>query len=353
MFEAYSRLFHRVLSDNWHTINDLILDGALKPPVFLVNESKTQLGFWRKSDRTLCVSSQMFLYHSEIEMVEVLKHEMAHQYADEVLGLQTGDEKPHGSAFKHACMRLGINSAASMIPHTKPHPIMDRIRKLLALAQSENEHEAAQAMRRAHQLMNRYELELDDHQEGAIYYKYLGTSHKQKSSTMQFVSTLLVRHFHIMVIWIPSRLVTNDKKRWMIEASGTKENLEIAEYVHDFLLREIEILWEKHRRKHRVKGKSNKMDYQTGILKGFMDKLDEEVAENEAPQTRELIHIKQERVKEFLYERHPNRKSGRRMTYRNNEIFKAGHAQGQQLNVRKGLYQGKKAKPVNRGLKLE
>ena len=45
-------------------------------------------------------------------MVEVLKHEMAHQYAHEILGAR--DESAHGEAFRTVCQRLGIDASGDV-----------------------------------------------------------------------------------------------------------------------------------------------------------------------------------------------------------------------------------------------
>jgi len=75
-----------------------------------------------------------------------LKHEMAHQFVHEVLGEQ---EAPHGPAFRATCARLGIDQRAGGLPQpaqsADQRRLLERVHKLLALAQSDNQHEAEAA----------------------------------------------------------------------------------------------------------------------------------------------------------------------------------------------------------------
>src|SRR4030095_14857783 len=78
-------------------------------------------------------------------LVEVLKHEMAHQYVLEVLRIE--DESAHGPAFRDVCQRLGIDAKAAGLPTTSSartddeDRVLSRIAKLLALAESSSVHE--------------------------------------------------------------------------------------------------------------------------------------------------------------------------------------------------------------------
>ena len=72
-------------------------------------------------------------------LVEVLKHEMAHQFVDEVLGVH--DEPDHGPVFRQVCDERGIDARAAGAPdadRARDH-VLDRIAKLLALAGSPND----------------------------------------------------------------------------------------------------------------------------------------------------------------------------------------------------------------------
>jgi len=100
---------------------------------------------------------------------EVLLHEMAHQFADEVLG--ASDEHPHWPKFQRAGHLLRDNPKASekyQPLHNRifressgsENKIMLRIKELMALAQSQNHHETEAAIAKAHQLIRKYNVNL-------------------------------------------------------------------------------------------------------------------------------------------------------------------------------------------------
>ena len=315
----------------------------MKEPVFQIDESRKYLGRWYADTRTISISGELLMNRSELEVEEVLRHEMAHQYADEVLQARDhGDDKPHGSAFRHACHLLQIDHHARYAPKSEPSPILEKIRKLLALAESENPHEAELAMARARALMERHELDPDSGRE-EFCFAYLGKPRARKQIEEQMIASILGRFFHVKVIWVPSSMVINKKSTWLLEVSGTATNLEIATYVYDYLTMEIEFLWRDHQRRHpHLKGRAPKRDYKVGVLRGFIDKLTEDQEQDEANMGRELIHMKQARLQEFFDQRHPAIRRARKMTYRESNEFRQGFQEGQKLEIRQGLKKGKK-----------
>ncbi len=351
MLSSYANLFVRFLTRSWEELNRNHLGGSLKPPVFHISESGRQLGSWTAETRTLAIAAKLLLRHANHEVLDVLRHEMAHQYADEVLGAGREGETAHGQGFRHACQLLGVDHHASMRPSSEPSPILVRIRKLLALAESHNEHEASLAMARARELMDKYELELGE-EPTEFCYLYLGEPRKQRAAVDQLIANALVRFFNIKVIWIPSHMVLDQRAVWLLEACGTQTHLEVAEYVYLYLRRELENLWQRHRLvNYRIKGKTHKREYLLGVMRGFIDKL-AEVQEPQVP-GRELVLMRQAQLLNYFRDRHPNLRSGGRLSWRESETFKAGFAKGRELEIRKGVKRGKGTQPLDRGRLLE
>lgn len=341
MFNAYIHFFLKFLDQSWTEINRGSFACQLQKPLFQIDESKSRLGFWDSQTRTIGISGRLLLSHSEAEILDVLKHEMAHQYADEVLGAaQNPGETPHGSAFRHAAARLGIQHHARYAAKEQANPQLRRIQKLLALTQSENPHEAQAAMMKAQELMARFETDLGSGFQD-FFYQFLGKSIPRKSLQHQLISTILVRYFHVAAIWIPSSTLLNPKTVWLLEISGTASQLEVADYVHAFLHRELKELWRKHQGKNPLaKGQRFKRDFQVGVLKGLIEKLATQQTESSTVGG-SLIHLKKERLNQFLQERHPDMVSGRKMTYRRSDAFHAGLEKGKQLEINKGLKSSK------------
>ena len=82
------------LFQEWEWFNTHFLREALKPPVFEVSEHAGRLGHWDSHTRTLSISGRHILEDPWLAVVETLRHEMAHQYAHEVLG--ASGEAAHG-----------------------------------------------------------------------------------------------------------------------------------------------------------------------------------------------------------------------------------------------------------------
>src|SRR5258708_16836542 len=104
----------RELRAAWRQLNDAYFRSALTAPTLDLVASRGTLGRWIPGTRTLEISRSLVQEHPWGAVIEVLKHEMAHQYVHEVLGetLQT----PHGPAFRDACARLGVDRDASGVP---------------------------------------------------------------------------------------------------------------------------------------------------------------------------------------------------------------------------------------------
>src|SRR5450432_187832 len=141
---------------NWMHFGD-----RLKKPVLVLSDVMHRLGAWVRATRTLELQRRMVMTRPWPEVMAVLEHEMAHQYVDEVL--QVRDETAHGETFRKVCEERGIDARANGPPIVPEEPgtekTLDRIRKLLALAGSSNQHEAEAAMKKAHELMLRHNIE--------------------------------------------------------------------------------------------------------------------------------------------------------------------------------------------------
>lgn len=336
MLHSFQRLFSRFLLHTWQAANQRCLQGRLHPPVFSIGKLGRNLGTWNPQTRTISICETLLATRSELEIEEVLKHEMAHQYADEILLTEPGaKETAHGSAFRHACRLLDIEHQARLALTTTSSPLIRRIQKLLALGESHNPHEAEAALSKARELMEKYEID-PSHDEDPFHYQYLGLPKKQKTLVQQFLANILSRFFHVELVWIPSQQPVDQKSVWLLEANGTRSNLQIAAYVYEYLEHELARLWPQHRRAFSgLKGKTPKRDYQLGVLKGLITRLESESGRD--PTGSQLVLQKKARLVQFFRGRHPHLRSGRKATYRQSSTFDEGYRKGRTLDIRKGI----------------
>ena len=156
----------------------------VRRPLFTIKDLKTQWGNWSQVKREISLSRYLVLNYPWDSIRDVLLHEMAHQIAQQMPAALA--ETAHGPAFKRACAILGIDPVASrnyiplqdrMLRKTSKRrdKIMIRIKKLMALAESQNRHEAEAAMLKAHELIAKYNVDqLDDRQDKEIISVFMG-----------------------------------------------------------------------------------------------------------------------------------------------------------------------------------
>src|SRR5437588_8774831 len=153
---------HAILR-TWEDLNGALFRFQLRRPAVMLVDSNARLGLWHGGLRVIEIARSLLLDHGWGVLVEVLKHEMAHQYVDEILGQP--DDAMHGAAFRRVCEERGIDASASGAPSlndtsSADQHVLERIAKLLALAESSNEHEAQAAMSAAQRLMLKYNIDL-------------------------------------------------------------------------------------------------------------------------------------------------------------------------------------------------
>jgi hypothetical protein len=249
----------------------------LRRPVLVLSDTVRRLGHWDGRTRTLALARAFVLDRPWPEIIAVLQHEMAHQYVDEVL--QVHAESAHGATFAEVCAQRGIDgrAAGEPIPATADvagERVLDRIRKLLALAASANQNEAEVAMRRAHELMLRHNIdEAAARTDRAFAVRYLGDPSRRGTRVESAIIGMLTEFFFIEAIRIPVYLPRLGVRGHQYELTGTSPNLDMAVHVHEFLLATCERLWRANRHDARVKSGRDRLSYQMGVIAGFRAKL--------------------------------------------------------------------------------
>jgi hypothetical protein len=331
----------------------------LVPPVFALSASPARLGQWVRATRTIELSRTLVVERPWIEVLAVLQHEMAHQFVDEILGVR--DETAHGETFRRVCAERGIDARAAGAPvpadaaaAAEPEAgtddtsgarlraaevdrVLDRIRKLLALAGSSNQHEAELAMRKAHELMLRHNVAAAAASgERSFEARQLGDPLRRTTRVEADIAALLSQFFFVKVIRVPVYLPLHGKRGLVYEILGTRANVEMASHVHAFLLATAERLWSENRGDRRVRSGRDRLQYQSGVVRGFHEKL---AAERTELRGTGLVWIRDARLDEAYHARHP------RITTAHRRVRVSGaHAAGREAGRTVVLH-----KPVERG----
>lgn len=342
----------RELQRSWGELNHSLFRGAMKRPVMRLCTSRTVLGRWHEAKRSIELSLPLLLSASWGEVIEVLKHEMAHQYVDEIL--RATGESAHGNAFRIACERIGIRPDASGPPiateEASPERarVVKRVADLLALARSPNLHEAEAAATAAHRLMLKYNVELATEHELRRYdYRQLGEPSGRVPESDHILAGILAEHFFVEAIWVPAYRPRDGKRGNVLEICGSEENLQIASYVHSFLRRTAERLWREHRRSMKLRSNRDRRTFLSGVMEGFRERLAEEKA-----RCREqgLVWLGDADLRHYQRARHPYVRHVRLEGHSRNATRALGRAAGRKIVLHRalgsdGLEPGRRSRP--------
>lgn len=259
----------------------------LLPPVFEISKSERQLGSWHQDTRTIRISSFLIVNYSWSVTINVLKHEIAHQICSEIFNSK---EVAHGKAFNQACAFLGLPeeyrkargdlpedvgfAVSGTQPTLKGRSFIDKVEKLLALAKSSNENEAALAMQKANELIEKYNImQLDSEQDVSYTYAIINKKMKRIESYQRQICAILRDFFYVKIVTSYLYDPLSNQTHKTIEILGTNENVAIAEYCYHFLENRLSALWSQVKHRYNGKTRTEKNSYYLGLLNGFYDKL--------------------------------------------------------------------------------
>ncbi len=359
---------YRVFRDPLPTFQVLIFRGG-----------RRLLGFYQPLPHRICIREALVYGNHEAILAHVLRHELAHLAA-----YQHDGELSHGPAFRRWCSRLEIpgaagcrlegvldsDTAAALIDHSAARELQPearrlaaRVRKLLALGSSPNQHEAELAAAKANQLLQQYNLNLlgtHEPQEFCLHAVEVWTG-KRLGSEIKVISSLLGEFFFVFPLIEPGE----GSRRLLIY--GEEANIEIAEYVFEYLLRVFREL----RREHGV-GRANgggEVAFYAGLGEGLGKKLraaqaadlgspgDTPAAARHASVTDRpmtgvphsakgvntaaaLVRIRkrtEELTSHLVFKGELRIQRGRGSRYRKNDIFSAGLKAGARISIHPGL----------------
>jgi hypothetical protein len=337
MEPTVERLLLAQLLDAWVQHNWSLFGQRMSPPGLVVEEMSA-LGRWERRARRIAISRRLVAHATWIEVLEVLKHEMAHQFVDEIL--RVTDEAAHGETFREVCRARAIDPrAASPAPAVEASDaISERVRRLLALADRGTEHEAHVALQSAMRLMARHGIQpTPPRQEPTWAVRQIDTVHARWPSHLTTLIGALSRHLGCPTLWVRGMDVTRGKPGTAVEAVGRAETLDLLEHMYVFVRRAVERQWVEHRRHHPRVGDRDRRSFLLGAVMGFARTLDREAV---ALREEGLVWVRDPAIDELHGRRHPRvtRRGG--ASYVLNEAHAAGREAGARIQVREALRGG-------------
>jgi hypothetical protein len=328
----------RAISNVYADLNATFFSRKLRRPQIELTDSTTRLGAWVRPHRRLQISRKLLVAHGWGAVVEVLKHEMAHQYVDEVLALDT--ESAHGPSFRRVCEERGFDARAFGVPSPSDAasaPVLERIAKLLALAGSPNEHEAQAAMNAAQRLMLKYNIDEAYRSDRVTSFRHLGNPSGRISEAERILATILSEHFFIDAIWVPVWRSLEGRRGSVLEICGRLENLDMAEYVYAFLTRTAERLWNEHKKMHGIRSNQARRAFLAGVMSGFRSKLEHHADENA---NEGLVWVGDAQVEQYFKQRHPRVRWTRHSSTRGSAAHRDGAEAGRRIVLHRGVSTG-------------
>ncbi len=326
------------LSLQWGEVNRLLFRGVMRPPTMALAPLESMLGRWIAGPRLMEFSEAFVAAAPWGEVFEVLKHEMAHQFVSEVLGVK--DETAHGAAFQKVCADRGIDARAAGRPEEPAaeheQRLVDRVRRLLSLAESPNLHEAEAAARMARRLIVKHNMEQEAlHQTSDYTWRHLGRPSRRVGSHVKQLAGILASRFFVACILVEVVDPRSGPSGRVVEVCGTRANVAIAEFVFEYLLATAERLWQQALASGELGGGAARASFLLGIMAGFGETLRRQDAE--LPEERAMVSLRDKEPERLLRRRYPLQRSTGGSRAGSSEAFEAGREQGRQIRLRKPM----------------
>jgi len=330
----------------WHL--DDYHRGLLQCPLFRLVDTNSRWGYWDGHHNEISINRKLVLDYPWDSVREVLHHEMAHQLADKLESHR--QEGAHGPIFKKACRLLRANPKASgNYPPLRDRyadnqlsdddRILLRIRKLMALSESRNKHEAEAAMIKAYELMAHYNIDLIEQDKTRDFVSiFVGQPALRHTRDTYYLSSLLVDFYFVQGIWVSAWVAEREKMGRVLEITGTPENVVSAEYVYDFVKNHINLQWPRYNKRKKLT-LHRKTDFATGIIEGFRSRLESRQA-GAAPDSDAKAIVKHEdpQLRDHIKYRYPHTRTYQSVISNQDEnVLADGRKIGRKMVISRGI----------------
>ncbi len=320
----------------------------MRRPLFSIKDLKSQWGSWSPTRREISLSRKLVLNYPWDSIRDVLLHETAHQIADQIRSATS--ETSHGPSFKRACALLGIDPIASssyvplqdrlLLDSASEHDRRKvRIKKLLALAESKNRHEAEAAMLKAHELIAKYNIAHIDHDaDDDLISVFVGSPALRHPKESYFLANLLQDFYFVRGLWVSAYVMEKAKMGRVLEISGRIENVRLASYVYDFIRHFIDSHWAHYNKSNRF-NRYRKSDFAVGVIEGFRSKLTGYARQHSKRTTyRAVIRKTDSSLARYFDYRYPHTVNIRKkVSHQDETIVAHGKKIGKKLVITKGV----------------
>jgi hypothetical protein len=129
-----------------------------------------------------------------------------------------------------------------------------------------------------------------------------------------------------------------DYRMQQIELYGTRDNLDIAEYVFYFLMNQADIQWKRYKKENDITKNRERQSFVRGMYEGFYKKLESQ--RDMLAQEKALIWLGDPKLDTFYKKRNPRvRTTQSHYTY-HRDAHSAGSKVGASLNISTAMHAG-------------
>ncbi|MFN3455509.1 MAG: SprT-like domain-containing protein [Pseudobdellovibrio sp.] len=337
---------------------------GLKPAQIILTDFESKWGEYDHFVRTISISKKLIRDFPWYYVVGVLKHEMAHQFVMEKMLIPNQHVDAHGQEFKKACdivkvqkpfsdSRIEIiseNSNFSFFEEEMKNPLIEKVKKLMSLATSDNHHEAQLAAKKVREMYLKYNLEQIGLEENTFYYhKVLLFGKKRLTLFDKKLISVLTEYYFVKAIVISQFNAVHGNYESALEMIGSYENIQMAEYVFHFLNQTCERLSQQFK-KNEMLTANDKASIKLGLIDGFAEALRHQSYEGITLQSESVEQIKkserkalvqiENQLNNYIRDYYPRlrsmKSSGRRISREN---YQKGVEEGKKINLNKPISQ--------------
>ena len=359
-YPEFFSMANEKLKSEWEAI---VLYGNLKryeakkvpEPSIEFAESKTKHGWYSPPPQnTITISYELLMEHPWYSVLDVFYHEVAHQLV-QFLCPEATDETSHGKAFREMCRRIGANPSAgdsyqtldswlSQEQNDTGDPIIERVRKLLVMAEKGDEHEAEVALSKAVEIMAKYGISEEHLNQKEQYVTVaLGEPKYNIQLDERAMAQFLNEMFSVTTIMGNVPAITTDRRGnkaatecRQLFMCGTARNVKIAQYVRDSVLSHIDLEWRKFCRKNCVDFTlvRRKRDFAYGVISALLKKM----RCNLGKETQALIVAENHELNSYYTTRFPHTHTVTRSGVNiDPNAYAAGKKIGSDLTIKPGI----------------
>ncbi len=247
------------------------------PLVLVAIDDAQRLGYFDPRGCTIGVNKCLMYTAKDRVIKDLLRHELAHYFTYIAHHASGIDYTAHGREFQATCNTYGlaaeirlatldVRSANDAITgELANEAVIAKFRKLMSLSESDNPHEAELAILRANELMVKHNLDASAAQHGAqedVEYCVACVIECKRSSPRISAIAEILGEFFVYPVHGSEGL----------EVTGTRANVEHAQYVASYLDRELAAAW-KRARAERPRGALREKPFMAALAAAYRKKL--------------------------------------------------------------------------------